>query len=152
MWTRVGANPVGIPYGEVYTSMQTRVIEAAEFIISSISADKVYEQASHLTLTGHYFWPGAFIFNKARFDALPKDIQTAIVKTARDLTPKWVLHTKAEEERQISELKAKGVKFYEFEDRAKLLELMQPVFDAWSAKDPLISEYIAAARKIDKGS
>ncbi len=53
---------------------------------------------------------------------------------------------------QIEELKGSGVKFYEFEDRAKLLQLMQPVFDAWAAKDPLIGEYIAAARKVDKGS
>ena len=152
LWERVGTNPVGIPYAEVYTSMQTRVIDAVEFNISSISADKVYEQAQHLTMTGHYFWPGAFFFNKAKFDALPKDVQDTIVKVARDSTPKWVLHTKAKEAEQVSELKAKGVKFYAFEDRAKLLQLMQPVFDTWSAKDPLIGEYIAAARKIDQGS
>lgn len=152
MWSRVGANPVGIPYAEVYTSMQTRVIDAVEFNISSIAADKVYEQATHVTMTGHYFWPGLFFINKAKFDGMPKDIQETILKTARRLTPEWVAHTKADEARRIEELKGRGVKFYEFEDRAKLLTLMQPVFDAWSAKDPLIGEYIAAARKIDKGS
>ena len=60
IWERLGANPVGIPYAEVYTSLQTRVIDAVEFNISSIAADKVYEQANQLTLTGHDFWPGAF--------------------------------------------------------------------------------------------
>ena len=152
MWERIGTNPVGIPYGEVYTSMQTRVIDAVEFNISSIAADKVYEQANHVTLTGHYFWPGAFFFNKAKFDSMPKDIQDAIVKAARDLTPRWVAHTKADEQKRIDELKAKGVNIYQFEDRVKLLELMQPIFDTWSAKDPLIGEYIKAARKIDQGS
>jgi tripartite ATP-independent transporter DctP family solute receptor len=151
IWTRLGANPVGIPYAEVYTSMQTRVIDAAEFNISSIFADKVYEQANHVTMTGHYFWPGAFFFNKAKFDSLPEDLQAAILKVARESTPKWVAHTKAQEGEQVAALKAKGVKFYSFEDRARLLQLMQPVFDAWSAKDPLIGEYIAAARKIDRG-
>lgn len=152
MWERLGANPVGIPYAEVYTAMQTRVIDAVEFNISSIYADKVYEQASHVTMTGHYFWPGAFFFNKAKFDAMPKETQDAIVTAARALTPKWTAHTKAEEDKQVEALKAKAVKFYPFEDRAKLLQLMQPVFDAWSAKDPLIGEYIQAAKKVDQGS
>ena len=152
MWERLGTNPVGIPYAEVYTAMQTRVIDAVEFNISSIYADKVYEQASHVTMTGHYFWPGAFFFNKAKFDSMPKDIQDEIVKAARALTPKWTAHTKAEEGKQVEALRAKGTKFYEFEDRAKLLQLMQPVFDAWAAKDPLIGEYIQAAKKVDQGS
>lgn len=152
IWEGLGANPVGIPYAEVYTSMQTRVIDAVEFNISSIYADKVYEQATHVTMTGHYFWPGAFFFNKAKFDAMPKDIQDIIVKTARDLTPKWTAHTKSEEDKQIALLKEKGTKIYPFEDRANLLRLMQPIFDSWSAKDPLIGEYIKDARKIDQGS
>ena len=82
---------------------------------------------------------------------MPKDMD-AIVKAARDLTPKWVAHTKADEQKRIDELKARGVNIYQFEDRARLLELMQPIFDSWSAKDPLIGDYIKAARQIDQGS
>jgi tripartite ATP-independent transporter DctP family solute receptor len=152
IWQMLGTNPVGVPYGEVYTAMQTHVIDAVEFNISSIAADKVYEQANYVTMTGHYFWPGLFFFNKAKFDSLPKDIQAAIIKVARDSTPKWVAETKADEDKKIGELKAKGVKFAKFEDRPKLLKMMQPLFDEWSAKDPLIGEYIKDARKIDQGS
>ena len=149
MWTRLEANPVGLPYAEVYQAMQTKVIDAVEFNISSIAADNVYDHAKFVTMTGHYFWPGAFFMNKAKFDALPKDIQDIIVKTARDLTPKFVAHTRDEERKTVDFLKTKGVQIFEFEDRPKLLERMQPIFDAWSAKDPLVGEYIAAARKID---
>ena len=52
----------------------------------------------------------------------------------------------------VALLKEKGVKIYEFQDRAKLLQLMQPIFDEWSAKDPLIGEYIQAAKRVDQGS
>jgi tripartite ATP-independent transporter DctP family solute receptor len=147
MWERVGTNPIGVAYGEVYTAMQTRVIDAVEFNISSIAADKVYETAKHLTLTGHYFWPTVFFFSKEKFDALPPDIQSAVLETSRSLTPEFVLDTKAREAVSIEELKEAGVMFYQFEDREKLLELMQPVFDRWAEKDPLIGEYIEAARK-----
>jgi tripartite ATP-independent transporter DctP family solute receptor len=149
MWTRVGANPIGLPYAEVYSAMQTKVIDAVEFNISSIAADNVSDHAKFVTMTGHYFWPGAFFINKAKFDSLPKDVQDVIVKTARDLTPTFVAHTRDHEKQTVDVLKGKGVQFFEFKDRKKLLELMEPVFDAWSAKDPLIGEYIAAARKID---
>ena len=128
------------------------MIDAVEFNISSIYADKVYEQANHVTLTGHYFWPGAFFFNKAKFDSMPKDIQDAIVKAARDLTPQWVAHTKADEAEARRRAQGEGRQDLPFEDRAKLLQLMQPIFDDWSAKDPLIGEYIKAARQIDQGS
>lgn len=149
MWEQVNANPVGIPYGEVYTALQTRVIDAVEFNISSIAADKVYENANYVTLTGHYFWPGAFFMNKAKFDTLPEDIQEIIIETSRKMTPEFVAHTKGEEARQIAELEAAGVEISEFEDREALLELMEPVFQQWSEKDPLIGDYIEAARSLD---
>jgi tripartite ATP-independent transporter DctP family solute receptor len=149
VWERLGANPVGIPYGEVYTAMQTRVIDAVEFNVSSIEADKVYETAKHITLTGHYFWPGFFFYNKAKFDALPADIRQIVLDTAGPkCTARFVAHTRDEEKLTIERLKAKGVAFYEFEERQKLLELMQPLYDDWAAKHPLIRDFINATRKL----
>lgn len=149
VWERLGANPVGIPYGEVYTSMQTRVIDAVEFNVSSIEADKVYETAKHITLTGHYFWPGFFFWSKAKLDALPADIRQIVLNiTGPKCTANFVANTRDEEKLTIERLKAKNVMFYDFEERPKLLELMQPLYDEWAAKDPLIREFIAAAKRL----
>jgi tripartite ATP-independent transporter DctP family solute receptor len=149
IWTRLGANPIGVPYGEVYTAMQTKVIDGVEFNISSIVADKVYENANYVTLTGHYFWPGLFFMNKAKYDSLTPDEQKVIVDTCRGLTPAFVAQTKGEEAKQVQILKDAGVEISTFPDRANLLKATQPVFDAWSAKDPLIGEYIAEAKKLN---
>lgn len=149
IWERLGANPVGVSYGEVYTAMQTNVIDGVEFNISSIAADRVYENANYVTMTGHYFWPGLFIMNKAKYDSLTPEQQQVIVDTCRALTPDFVAHTKSEEEKQIQFLKDAGVEISEFTDRENLLEATQPVFDAWSEKDPLIGEYIAEAKKLN---
>jgi TRAP-type transport system periplasmic protein len=148
IWERAGTNPVGVPYAEVYTALQTNVIDAAESNISSIGADNLWENAKHVTLTGHYFWPGLFFMSKAKYDTLAPDLQQAIVDTCRNLTPEFVAHTKQQEAEGIEQLKAEGVQIYEFEDRERLLELMQPVFDEWAAKDPLIGEYIAATKTL----
>jgi TRAP-type transport system periplasmic protein len=148
IWERAGTNPVGVPYAEVYTALQTNVIDAAESNISSIGADNLWENAKHVTLTGHYFWPGLFFMSKAKYDTLSPELQQVIVDTCRNLTPEFVAHTKQQEAEGIERLEAEGVQIYPFEDRERLLELMQPVFDEWAAKDPLIGEYIEATKKV----
>jgi TRAP-type C4-dicarboxylate transport system substrate-binding protein len=146
IWENLGANPIGVPYGEVYTAMQTKVIEAVEFNVSSIHAFKMYENADYLTLTGHYYWPGLFFMNKAAYDALSPENQAAVVSACRDQTPAFLDDAKADEAATIEKLKELGMTITRFTDRDKLLELTQPVFDEWSKKDPLIGEYIAAAK------
>ncbi|MEJ8570419.1 TRAP transporter substrate-binding protein [Microbaculum marinum] len=149
IWQKLGANPIGVPYGEVYTAMQTKVIDGVEFNISSIAADKVYENANYVTLTGHYFWPGLFFMNKEKYDSLTPEEQKAIVDTCRELTPEFVMQTKGEEAKQIKILEDAGVEISEFPDRENLLAATEPVFEAWSAKDPLIGEYIEEAKKLN---
>lgn len=149
IWEALGANPIGVPYGEVYTAMQTNVIDAVEFNVSSINADKIYENAKYLTLTGHYFWPGLFFMNKAKYDSLPPEAQEAIVSSCRDLVPAFMDIAAEAEGELIQKLKDEGVQVSEFTDRDALLEKTAPVFDEWSAKDPLIADFVAAARELE---
>lgn len=148
MWEKVESNPVGIAYGEVYTSMQTNVIDAVEFNISSVESENMYEVAKHLSLTGHYFWPGVIVYNKAKFEALPEDVQKAMIEAGRAVTPRHVMYTKEHESASAERLKAKGVTIYEFKDLDKIKTLMAPILDEWRSKDPLIGEYIDAANKL----
>ena len=149
MWEAVGTNPVGIAYGEVYTSMQTHVIDAVEFNISSIESENLYEVAKDVSLTGHYFWPGVISCNKAKFDSLPAEAQTALVEAGREIIVPHVAYVKQHEKDAIGRLEAKGVKIYSFDDLAEMQALMAPIVEKWTAKDPLIGEYVAAARKLE---
>mgnify|MGYP005865002173 CR=1 FL=1 len=125
------------------------MIDAVEFNVGSIEADNVWETAKHLTLTGHYLWPGLFFYSKKKFDALPPDIQKIVLDTCRKIGTKYVLHTRDEEKLTIGRLKQKGVMFYEFEDREKFFNLMQPVLDEWAKKDPLIANTSRPPRSSD---
>ena len=149
IWQALGANPVGVPYGEVYTAMQTKVIDAVEFNASSIYADKIYENAKHLTLTAHYFWPGLFFMNKAKYDALTPDQQHAIVDSCRELVPEFMKTAAEAEGVLLDKLRAAGVEVTEFKDRPALLEKTRPVVEEWSAKDPLIGKFVEAARALE---
>jgi len=149
MWEAVDANPVGIAYGEVYTSMQTNVIDAVEFNISSVESENLYEVAKHVSLTGHYFWPGVIACNRAKFEGLPENVQNALTEAGHEVIEAHVAYVKQHESEAAERLKAEGVTIYEFEDLAAIQELMAPIVDEWRGKDPLIGEYIDAARKLE---
>jgi tripartite ATP-independent transporter DctP family solute receptor len=151
MWVAVGTNPTPVKYGEIYTALKTKLIDAVEINISSVESENLWENAKYLSRTGHYFWPGVLVFNKARFEALPKDVQQAMIEAGREIIAPQVAYTKAQEIEATARLKAKGVKFYDFKDLAAMRELMVPIVKRWEATDPLIADYVAAARKLEKG-
>jgi len=77
IWEAIGVSPVGIAYGEVYTSLQTHVIDAVEINASSVNGENLWEPAKHYTLTGHYF-VGLFVGN-----VLPSTIGGDVVRVTR---------------------------------------------------------------------
>jgi TRAP-type mannitol/chloroaromatic compound transport system substrate-binding protein len=84
VFAAVGGLPVRIPGGELYTSLQTGVIDAVEWVGPyNDLALGLHEVAKYYYYPG-WHEPGAmleFIVNKQSFDALPADLQ-AIVTTA----------------------------------------------------------------------
>ncbi len=149
VWETVGANPVGIAYGEVYTSMQTKVIDAVEFNISSVESEKLFENAKDLSLTGHYFWPGVLVHNKEKFDALPADIQQAMIEAGRETIESHTLFVRDHEVASAERMKSEGVTVHEFTDLAAMRELMAPIVAKWEAQDPLIADYVSLARELE---
>lgn len=148
-WDAAGTSPVGIAYGEIYTSLQTHVIDALEINVSTVNAENLWETAKDFTRTGHYFWPLVMLFNKEKFDALPEDVQQVLIDVGREIIGTQVMIAKGDEQAQMAELEAKGVKFHEFQDLAVMRERMKPIVDEWAAKDPEIAKFIATAQAID---
>ncbi len=84
LWTSMfkafGSAPVSINFNEVYSSLQTKVIDGQENPLAIIETAKLYEVQSFCSITNH-MWDGFWILgNRRKFDALPKDIQAIIAK------------------------------------------------------------------------
>jgi tripartite ATP-independent transporter DctP family solute receptor len=141
-WETVGANPVGIAYGEVYTSMQTGVIDAVEFNISSIETEHLYENAKDLTLTGHYFWPGVLIYNKSKFDKLPANVQQAMLESGWETIEEHAKFVGEQEGLSAERIKKKGVKIHKLTMLPEMKDRMKPIVEQWVGKDPLIEEFV----------
>lgn len=148
IWEGVGTAPVGLPYGEVYGALETKVIDAVEINVSSMLAENLWEVGKNFTLTGHYPWHNVIAMNKAVFDGLPAELQAAVREAGRQSVAPTLEYTRNQDFSGRDQLKAKGVNFHDLEDLADMQRKVAPIVETWSAKDPLIAEFVTAARSL----
>jgi tripartite ATP-independent transporter DctP family solute receptor len=75
-----GAAPQSISFGEVYTALQTKLVEAQENPLSLVETAKFYEVQKYVSMTNH-MWDGFWILaNRASWGRLPKAIQEVVDK------------------------------------------------------------------------
>jgi tripartite ATP-independent transporter DctP family solute receptor len=81
----MGANPTPMTYGEIYTGLQTGVIDGFEQASAIIVAERFYEVTRHMALTRHLFGPLVICYSKVQWDRLSAEDQ-AILRQAALLT------------------------------------------------------------------
>src|SRR5436309_3000122 len=80
MFKAFGAAPQSISFGEVYTALQTKLVEAQENPLSLVETAKFYEVQKYASMTNH-MWDGFWILaNRASWGKLPKPVQEAVDK------------------------------------------------------------------------
>jgi tripartite ATP-independent transporter DctP family solute receptor len=148
IWEGVGTAPIGLPYGEVYGALETKVIDAVEINVSSMLGENLWEVGKNFTLTGHYPWHHVIAINKTFFDGLPTEIQQAIKQAGRDSIAPTLEYTKKQDNEGRDELRAKGVQILELEDLAGMQAKVEPIIEQWSSTSPLIKEFVGQARAL----
>jgi tripartite ATP-independent transporter DctP family solute receptor len=84
LWTSMfkafGAAPASINFAEVYSALQTKVVEGEENPLSLIAIAKLYEVQKYCSLTSH-MWDGYWMLaNQPAWEALPKDLQEIVTQ------------------------------------------------------------------------
>lgn len=74
----MGATPTGMPWSEVYSALQTKVIDGAEAQHPAVFGAKLYEVVKHITKTEHIYLITGLVTSRAWFDKLPADQQTIL--------------------------------------------------------------------------
>jgi TRAP-type transport system periplasmic protein len=83
LFSGLGAAPTSIPFGELYSALQTKICDAQENPLALIETAKLYEVQKFCSISKH-IWDGFTVcFSKRSWDALPKDLQQ-IITTAFD--------------------------------------------------------------------
>ena len=76
----LGATPVPIPFLELYTSLQTNVVDGEENTLQNILAQKFYQVQKYLTMTNHVMGITATIINEKQYQSLPENLKKALIE------------------------------------------------------------------------
>jgi tripartite ATP-independent transporter DctP family solute receptor len=111
MFKALEASPASINFSEVYSALQTKVVEGQENPLAVIDLAKLYEVQKYCSMTGH-MWDGQWVLaNGKRWASLAPDIQAVITKHVTDA----VLNQRDDIRRLNNslevQLKAKGLTF-----------------------------------------
>lgn len=146
---QLGALPQSIPFGEVYTSLQSHVVDGVEPEIRDFSDQKWYESAKYLSVSNYIWTPNYWFMNKDRFDALSDANKAALAKAVEETTV-WYRGRLDEVYAQvIDDLKGKGVNVTTV-DTAPFRAMVDPVYAKFGAEwgeDFVTSVRAAAAGK-----
>ena len=84
MMNAIGGNGVAMDYDQVFSALQTGVVDGAEKNPPSFYFDNHYQVAKFYTLTEHSIVPEILVFSRPTWDTLSKDDQALIKKLARE--------------------------------------------------------------------
>ncbi len=104
-----GASPTPMAWGEVYTALQQKTIDAQENPIAIIHDHKIYEVQKYLALTGHFYSPTLLLISEKVFNGLPTNVQKVMVDTGLECATYERNLLRDSEAKQLAELKAKGM-------------------------------------------
>ncbi|WP_116133572.1 TRAP transporter substrate-binding protein [Tropicimonas sp. IMCC34043] len=127
----LGANATPMPYGEVYSSIQTGVIDGAENNWPSYDTSGHYEVAKYYTLDQHLMVPEVVVMSKISFDKLSPEDQQAVREAAAESVPiereLWAAQERASEEK----IRASGAEIVTEIDKTPFIEAMAPVYQKY---------------------
>jgi len=131
---QLGADATPMAWGEVFTSLQQGLLDAQENPIPIVSTFKLYEVQKYLSLTGHVYSPAPVLMSKKTWDRMPPDLQKILFDTAMEVAKVQRQLNRGQEEKQLGELRAKGMTVIEHPDRAAFREAMKPVFEQFQGQ------------------
>jgi tripartite ATP-independent transporter DctP family solute receptor len=134
MMNALGANGVPMGYDQVFSALQTGVVDGAENNPPSFVFDNHYQVAKHFTLTEHLIVPEILVFSRKTWDGLSKDDQALIAKLARAAQFEERTLWDAKEKDAFDKMKAAGIDVERIADKTPFQEAVKPVWDKYGAK------------------
>lgn len=115
LWTSMfkafGSAPTSINFNEVYSALQSKVVDGQENPLAIVSTAKLYEVQSYCSLTNH-MWDGFwFLANRRNWEALPENIRQVVTKNINAAAVAERADVVKLNDTVQADLTAKGMKF-----------------------------------------
>ena len=124
-----GASPTPTAFAELYSALQSGVVDGAEQPAAGYYNGKFYEVTKFYTLDEHTYNTLVVLFSDLSWKKLQPEVQTILTeswKEAAEANKSKVIDTEKE---ILAKLEAEGVEVIRLEDREKWVEAMKPVYD-----------------------
>ena len=129
MVSGLGANATVVSMNELYSALQTGVVDAAEQPIANYYSNAFPEVAPHLLLDGHTLGAVQVIITDEAWDKLTEDQQAILMEAGKYASENNRANSENKENEVLEQLKADGVTVTEVEDKAPWKEACKAVID-----------------------
>ena len=145
-FTALGTSPTPIAWGEMYTAMQTNVVDAFENTPVNVIQYNLQEVSKYETATNH-IWDGAIVaMNMDKWNSLPEDVQTALVECVQESAAyqREIINNDAES--AVEKVIEGGVEYAEVSDELhnEMVEAVSSVYEDYYAANPEAEAIVAA--------
>lgn len=129
----LGASPTPLSFGELYTSLQTGVVDGAEQPVTGYVSNSFYEVAPNFVLDAHTYSPGMLVISDRTWEKLSEDDQKLLKECGKELELYNKSFTEDEEQKMLDDLKADGIDVVTPENPEKWRERVKPVYEKYGA-------------------
>ena len=84
MFQAYGANPTPMSFSEVFTALQTGVVDGQENPLTQIASANIHEVQSYLSMTGHVYTPAYVLVGLNTWENWPEEVRTILEETAKE--------------------------------------------------------------------
>ncbi|MBM4764697.1 TRAP transporter substrate-binding protein [Bacillus sp. B15-48] len=146
----VGVSPTPVPLPDVYSALQTGVIDGIDIDSESIRTINLHEIAKHLTPTGHMNWVMGVVMNNDKWSSLSEEDKKLMQEVVQNESKEsFDLVTVNEKDILASLPTEHEVIIHDF-DISELDPIVKKVRDDWSAKSEYIGKFLEKANEINQ--
>jgi tripartite ATP-independent transporter DctP family solute receptor len=134
MANALGANGVAMGYDQVFSALQTGVIDGAENNPPSFVFDNHYQVAKFYSDSQHLIVPEMLVYSKASWQKLSADDQTLIKKLSREAQADARVLWNKKEADAFDKMKSGGIEIDHIADKKPFRDAVKPVWDKYGTK------------------
>jgi TRAP-type transport system periplasmic protein len=128
-WKAAGLNPTPMAWGEVFTALQQKVIDGQENPIAVYYSAKLWDAGQKFfSLTGHVYSPSPFLMSPKALNAMPKEDQQIVLKTAMEVAKFQRKINRDGEDAKLQDMAKQGVTVTRDVDKESFKKAMAPVY------------------------
>lgn len=141
-----GANPTPLPLGEVFSGMETHMIDGAENNIRAFQSSRHFEAARYWSQSNHSYAPDVLLLSRRSYDALAPRDRDLLVELSRESVQVMRRLWAEQEEAALRTVLDSGVKFNDV-DIPAFRAAAQPLLDEYH-RDPAIDALLRRIREL----